>query len=184
MVACMRNLKRVHANCTAEEALATYDRLVQQTMPQAIQVSVGRVGVGYKLLLPIVAAWVLATLHTSASSIRALVADLLAGIVRNVTCTPLGIDLVLRLHACPFRACPFQTRLAGALRTFCVRVLSFAFMCFLGVVLGFLRSRAVLSAAWFAALCCVGLLPLGALMFSFRPDSPKDELTGERNNRH
>ena len=58
VVACMRKLKRVHANSTAEEALATFDALVQQTMPQAIQVSVGRVGVGYKLLLPIVVALV------------------------------------------------------------------------------------------------------------------------------
>ena len=190
VVACMRNLKRVHANSTAEEALATFDALVQQTMPQAIQVSVGRVGVGYKPLLPIVVAWVLAELDNSARSIRAddsaqkLVADLLVYIILDVTCVPLGVALALRLHACPFRACPFQTRLAGALRTFCVSVLSFAFMCFLGIVLIFFRDRAVGSAAWFAALCCVGLLPLGAMMFTFRPDFSKDEMTRERNNRH
>ena len=190
VVACMRKLKRIHANSTAEEALATFDALVQQTMPQAIQVSVGRVGVGYRPLLPIVVAWVLATLQTSASGIRAddsaqkLVADLLASIIEAVTYVPLGIALALRLYACPFCACPFQTRLAGARRTFCVSVLSFAFMWFLGYVIAIFRSRAVLSAAWFAALCCVGLLPLGALMFTFRPDSSKDALTRERNIRH
>ena len=187
---CMRKLKRVRADSTAEEALAAFDALVQQTMPQAIQVCVGRVGVGYKLLLPIVVAWVLARLHTSVSSIRAgdsaqkLVADLLAGIILDVTNVPLGIALTLRLHGCPFHGCLSQTRLAGSLWTLFVSVLSFAFFFFLAYVLFFFRSRAVLSAAWFAALCCVGLLPLGALMFTFRPDSSKDELTRERNIRH
>ena len=84
----------------------------------------GGVGAGHAACSPLPAAFARTALRSWSQTC------LLADSILDVTSVPRGTALTLRLHACPFHGCTFQTPLAGSLWTLFVSVLSFAFIFF------------------------------------------------------